>query len=266
VTSPYEGLAGIYDRRRPSYPEEAVRAVAALATRAAPSGMALDVGCGTGIFTRLLAVALPQSFTVLGVEPSADMRETATARSDPGGHTRFTAGHAEALPVAPGSVVLVTAATAAHWFDRPRFYAEAARALAPSGALAIVENKRRWWDSAAAADYEAILEAHVPGYRRGTHPALDGGFVAMDYEAEVAAHPAFGAATSSLWTWQMEFTHAAFVEFSRSSTIMQRAIARASAAVIDAALAAFLDRHAADGLVTVPYRTQVVAAHPIGTR
>jgi SAM-dependent methyltransferase len=239
-----------------------VGAVAALATSAAAAGMALDVGCGTGIFTRLLAAALPPGFTVVGIEPSADMRATAASRADPAGRTRFAAGRAEALPVAARSVALVTAATAVHWFDRPRFYAEAARALVPAGALAIVENKRRWWDSAALAAYETILETHVPGYRRGTHPARAGAFVDMDYEADLAADPAFAAPQSTTWPWQMEFARAAFVEFARSSTIMQRAIARASAPVIDRALDDFLDRHAPDGVVVVPYRTQVVAAHP----
>jgi hypothetical protein len=151
-----------------------------------------------------------------------------------------------------------------HWFDRQHFYAEAARALARTGALAIVENKRRWWDSAALAAYEVILEAHVPGYRRGTHPdpAHPDGFAEMDYAAELAAAPGFAAPSESTWLWQMEFTRPAFVEFARSSTIMQRAIARASAPVIDRALADFLDCHASGGSVIVPYRTQLIAARP----
>jgi ubiquinone/menaquinone biosynthesis C-methylase UbiE len=261
----YEGIAGIYDRRRPSYPEAAVAAVAAFA-RAATDGAAtvLDVGCGTGIFTRLLAAALPAGFAVVGIEPRADMRAAAAARADPTGRTRFVAGRAEALPVAAGGAILATAATAVHWFDRRHFYAEAARALAPAGALAVVENKRRWWDSPALAAYEAILEAHVPGYRRGTHPdpAHPGSFADMDYVAELAAAPGFAPPIESTWLWQTEFTRPAFVEFARSSTIMQRAIARASAPVIERALEDFLDRHATGGIVVVPYRTQLVAARP----
>src|SRR5262245_46008870 len=207
----YEGLAGIYDKRRPSYPEDAVRAVAALAIATARAGTVLDVGCGTGIFTRLLAAALPEGFALVGAEPSADMRATALARADGGGRLRFVAGQAEALPAAPASVVLVTVATAVHWFDRPRFYAEAARVLVPGGALAVVENKRRWWNSEALAAYEAILETHVPGYRRGTHPdpAHPDGFADMDYVADLAAAPGFAPPTEQAWLWQMEFTRAA---------------------------------------------------------
>ncbi len=194
--SAYDGLADLYDRRRPSYPADAVRAVAALASAASPSGNVLDVGCGTGIFTRLLAAALPDAFSVTGVEPGADMRATAAARSEAGGRIRFVAGSAEALPAASQSIALVTAATAAHWFDRPKFYAEAARVLAPGASLALVQNERRWWDSAALAEYETILEGLVPGYRRGMHPAAGGGYAVADYAAELSAKALFAAPES----------------------------------------------------------------------
>ena len=96
----YDGLAPIYDRRRPSHPAEAVRAVASLATAAAPSGSVLDVGCGTGIFTRLLAAELPDAFSITGVEPSADMRATAAARFEVSPRIRFVAGRPRRFPPA----------------------------------------------------------------------------------------------------------------------------------------------------------------------
>jgi SAM-dependent methyltransferase len=256
--SAYEGLAALYDRRRPSYPAEAVHAVASLA--AAPSGSVLDVGCGTGIFTRLLAAALPDAFSVTGVEPSADMRATAAARSDSGPRIRFVAGSAEALPVASQSTALVTAATAAHWFDRPRFYAEAARVLASGGSMALVQNERRWWDSAGLAEYETILESLVPGYRRGSHPDADGGFSVADFAAELSASASFAAPESRIWDWEMRFDGAAFVEFSQSSSIVQRAIARTSRDTLRRALDGLLERHAASGSFAVQYRTKVVTA------
>ena len=36
-----------------------------------------------------------------------------------------------------GAVDLITAATAAHWFDMPRFWAEAAKILKPGGSVII---------------------------------------------------------------------------------------------------------------------------------
>lgn len=42
------------------------------------------------------------------------------------------------LPFADGSVDLLTAASAAHWFDPPRFLAEASRVLKPRGCIALL--------------------------------------------------------------------------------------------------------------------------------
>ena len=44
---------------------------------------------------------------------------------------------AENLPLPSGSVDLVTTGLAYHWFDQPRFLAEARRVLKPEGWLAI---------------------------------------------------------------------------------------------------------------------------------
>jgi len=256
----YDGLAPIYDRRRPSYPAEAVRAVASLATAAAPSGSVLDVGCGTGIFTRLLAAELPDAFSITGVEPSADMRATAAARFEVSPRIRFVAGQAEALPARTQSIALVTAATAAHRFDRPPFYAEAARVLAPGGSMALVQNERRWWDSSGLAEYETILESLVPDYRRGSHPDAKGGFSVSDFAAELSTNALFATPVSRIWNWEMRFDRDAFVEFSLSSSIVQRAVARTSRDTVGRALDSLLDRHSRNGSIAVQYRTKVVAA------
>lgn len=46
-------------------------------------------------------------------------------------------GTAEELPFPDGSVDLLTAASAAHWFDAERFIKEAVRVLKPRGCLAL---------------------------------------------------------------------------------------------------------------------------------
>ena len=47
-------------------------------------------------------------------------------------------GPAEDLPFQDGSVDLLTAASAAHWFDQSRFLAEASRVLKPRGCMALL--------------------------------------------------------------------------------------------------------------------------------
>ncbi|CRK23748.1 S-adenosylmethionine-dependent methyltransferase CRG1 like protein [Verticillium longisporum] len=102
----------------------------------------VDLGCGPGTATRELS---PYFENALGLDPSAGM--IATAR-DMGGITsidtpvRFEVGSAEDLgsdlnpTVADGSVDLIAAATAAHWFDMDRFWARAVRVLRPGGTVA----------------------------------------------------------------------------------------------------------------------------------
>lgn len=111
----------------------------------------VDVGCGTGQATQHLA---PYFAHAIGLDPSEGMISTArTAAQQPGDPPiRFEVSAAEALgadlapAVADGSVDLVTAATAAHWFDMPRFWAAAARALRPGGTVAL------WARAAFAVD------------------------------------------------------------------------------------------------------------------
>ncbi|KAL2109159.1 hypothetical protein VUR80DRAFT_2880 [Thermomyces stellatus] len=102
----------------------------------------LDVGCGPGNVARALA---PRFTRAIGIDPSEGM--IAIARSLGGsssaGPIRFEISTAEDLgsslspPVSDGSVDLVTAATAAHWFDMPAFWARAARILKPGGSVAL---------------------------------------------------------------------------------------------------------------------------------
>ena len=121
------GGAG-YARYRPDYPPALATALAALAP---DRGLAVDVGCGNGQFTRLLAGSFD---AVAGVDPSAD--QIAHAVPDP--RVTYHQAPAEALPLPDGCAALVTATQAAHWFDLPAFYAEARRIAAPGAVIALV--------------------------------------------------------------------------------------------------------------------------------
>jgi SAM-dependent methyltransferase len=107
----------------------------------------LDVGCGPGIATRSLA---PLFNTAVGIDPSEGMISTARSLVGGGAATstsqqpiRFEVSSAEDLganlspPVEDGSVDLIVAATAAHWFDMPSFWRRAAQVLKPGGTVAL---------------------------------------------------------------------------------------------------------------------------------
>ena len=119
--------AALYARHRPTYPRELFEY---LTTVAPGRTCALDVGTGSG----QAAVALAEHFaTVPAIDPSAEQLAHAAA------HPRVTyqVGGAERLPMVDGSVDLILAAQAAHWFELDAFFAEARRVLRPRGVVAI---------------------------------------------------------------------------------------------------------------------------------
>ncbi len=124
-----------YDAARPSYPLAAVERIVADLELGARSRV-IDLGAGTGIFTRLLA---PYVGEVLAVEPSASMRE-ALASASP--EISVREGRDDAIPVEDGWADAVVVAQAFHWFDAPRALAEIARVLRPGGGLGLVWNER----------------------------------------------------------------------------------------------------------------------------
>jgi SAM-dependent methyltransferase len=252
--SPYDGLAGGYDQARPDYPP------AALAILPVQAGdLVADTGAGTGIFSRQLARSFPEA-QIVGVEPGADMRRTAEAASLELPNLRFVAGAAEALPFPDRCLALVTAATAAHWFDRPLFYAQAFRCLRDGGWLAIVQNVRRWWDSPFLLAYEELHEQTVPGYRRGTFPAGSGRYAPIDAAGELRAHDGAGDVQEHAFRWEMPMTRDAFIALSLSSTITRRAIEQIGEASYLARLTQVLDGYKTSGGFDVPYVTTVVMA------
>ncbi len=117
-----------YARFRPVYPAELSRRLAELSPG---RGHAADVGCGTGQLTVQLAGHFDK---VTGIDPSAAQ----LASAEPHPRIAWVAGNAEGLPLPDGSIDLVAAAQAAHWFDLPAFYREVRRVAARDGLLALI--------------------------------------------------------------------------------------------------------------------------------
>ncbi|XP_040212034.1 putative methyltransferase DDB_G0268948 [Rana temporaria] len=97
-----------------------------------PYGFAVDVGCGTGQNTRVLA---PYFKKVLGVDISeAQIEEAKKAMGSP--NVTYSACPAEEMSVGDASVDLLTACVSAHWFNIEKFVKEVDRVLKPGGCLA----------------------------------------------------------------------------------------------------------------------------------
>src|ERR1700722_16791170 len=152
-----------YDRARPSYPADLVDRIIA----ASPGRDVLDVGCGTGIASRLFRAA---GCTVLGVDPDPRMAELARR-----GGTAAEVARFEDWDPAGRSFDAVIAAQAWHWVDPVAGAARAAPALRPEGRLTV------FWNAfePPAALREAFGEVYqrvLPGAPFGEfwkRPALD---------------------------------------------------------------------------------------------
>ncbi|CAM3647747.1 class I SAM-dependent methyltransferase [Nocardiopsis rhodophaea] len=258
-TQRFNDLAGLYERFRPSYPRAALDRITAYvragtAARSGVPALLIDVGAGTGISARALRAAFGPEPEIIGVEPGVGMRTTAESEHGPGGpreamDIRFIEGTAESLPAANGTASLVMAAQAAHWFDRPAFYAEAVRVLRPGGAVALMANDKDGERSALVDEYETFLERHGDGYSRHYRD--------IDFAAELNRMDGLGDPDDSATPWVRTLEPDAFIGLAMSTTMMQPVVRRLGQERISAELRALLERHGATTQVELAYVTRL---------
>ncbi len=143
--SRFTGLADIYAQYRPTYPAVAIDYVIACCNLTSASILA-DIGCGTGISSRLFAGS---GLQVIGIEPNTGMRQKAEA--EPTNVIRYQDGTAEATGLADQSVDVVLAAQAFHWFKADDAFREFQRILKPGGWVVLLWNERDESDPFTAA-------------------------------------------------------------------------------------------------------------------
>jgi ubiquinone/menaquinone biosynthesis C-methylase UbiE len=161
----FTGAADLYDKHRPSYPPALVDWIL-MQARLEPGARIADVGCGTGISTRLFA---ERGYEVFGVDPNQAMLERARAA---GGPARYVCGEAAATSLPDASVGLVTVAQAFHWFDMAAALVEFRRILRAGGCCAAFWNIRQL-AAGFMAEYDRVLlefsrEYHVLGQHEET--------------------------------------------------------------------------------------------------
>lgn len=126
--NPFSEGSADYAKHRPNYP---MRLVELLAAGCESRDLAVDVGCGNGQLSGLLS----HHFTrVIATDVSASQIKQATSHSA----IDYRCEAAEAISVESGSVNLLVAAQAAHWFDLPTFYQEVIRVAAPNAVIALL--------------------------------------------------------------------------------------------------------------------------------
>jgi len=143
--------AATYAAFRPTYPRELFEFVAQCAPR---HDLAWDCATGSG----QAAVALADDFArVIATDSSAKQ----LAHAPPHARIEYRVAPAEDCGLPDHCADAITVAQALHWFDLPRFYAEAHRVLAPGGALVV------WSYNDALLD-DPTLDAELQRYNGTT--------------------------------------------------------------------------------------------------
>jgi ubiquinone/menaquinone biosynthesis C-methylase UbiE len=161
----FDLAADAYETGRPDYPDEvALHFVKVF--RLSHNSKVLDLGAGTGKFTRVLQRILKSS--VLALEPVPAMRRM-LAQMVPGADV--VAGMAERIPFRNSSFDAVVIAQAFHWFSSSESLKEIHRVLRTGGGLGLVWNVR---DSSLSwvKELNKVIDRYV---RRKKIPRYKGG-------------------------------------------------------------------------------------------
>lgn len=168
-----------YARFRPEYPEQLVTFLTSVSP---DTGLAVDIGCGSGQLTKLLAYHYA---SVIGLDASADQLEHATH----GERIRYQQANAEALPLGDHSVDLITCAQAAHWFDLPRFYDEVRRVCRDYGIVALIAYGVPTLPAPLNERFRRFYDDEIGPFWPAERKLVDSGYAALDFPFEEILAP-----------------------------------------------------------------------------
>ncbi|ANW02943.1 hypothetical protein LMTR13_25055 [Bradyrhizobium icense] len=197
---------------------------------------------------------------IIGVEPNLDMLQVAMETMPPDLQVSFQSASAEQLPFQQASLSALVSATAAHRFDRKKFFGEVARTVQSGGMLALVHNRHRYWDSDALTEFHGFIESCVPGYRRGTFTIKNGGYSNVDFRSELLEDPRFSDVKVRSWEWDFETNLEHFIITGVSTSIVQRSAEVVGRSTVVEFLRDLFRRYSIDGLLKQPYVTEVTCA------
>jgi ubiquinone/menaquinone biosynthesis C-methylase UbiE len=135
----FTGLATDYSQHRPDYSGSVIDALLGLLGKPAKDIDFVDVGAGTGIWTRMIAARGVAS--VVAVEPNADMRQNGMAYTKPS-KIIWREGSGEHTGLTDACCDWLTMASSFHWTDFDQAMREFHRVLRPGGRFTALWNPR----------------------------------------------------------------------------------------------------------------------------
>lgn len=158
-----------YVKHRPGYPSEVLDLFKSELGLTANSVVA-DIGSGTGISARQF---LEFGCTVIGVEPNDAMRAAAENYLKDFPNFRSVKGTSDQTGLENGSVDLVVAAQAFHWFEPISTQKEFARIVKTGGWIVLIWNERQLDTTAFLREYEQFLLKFAKDYSKVRHENID---------------------------------------------------------------------------------------------
>jgi ubiquinone/menaquinone biosynthesis C-methylase UbiE len=243
ATKRFSSRVNDYVRYRPGYPLEVI---SFLQTECGlkREHVVADVASGTGIFTGML---LKNGNRVFAVEPNPEMRAAGEKFLASFSNLTSVAGTAEATTLSSHCVDLVTAAQAAHWFDRQKARSEFVRILKPGGWTVLVWNERKTDGTAFLQDYEQLLLTYGTDYREVRHERTT---------AEIAEFFAPATFKERVFAMTQELDHSSLKGRLLSSSYTPQA-GHPNYAPMLAELRRILEAHQLNGHVSLVYDTRV---------
>lgn len=159
----FTGLAKDYSQHRPDYCPSVLKALLGLLGKPTAEIDFVDVGAGTGIWTRMVHDAGVRTATA--VEPNDDMRNNGIADSQ---HTavRWLAGSAETTGLPNASADWLSMASSFHWANFDTATQEFHRVLRPGGRFTALWNPRLIEENPMLVEIEAHLDTLRPNIKR----------------------------------------------------------------------------------------------------
>ena len=194
----FDDVAEAYDAARPGYPPELVDA--ALARGGIAEGArVVEVGCGTGKLTELLAA---RGLEVDAVDPGPNMIEAARRRVGDAAHVRYHVARFEEADLPAGAYAALFSATAFHWVEPAVGWRKAAALLEPGGVLALLLHcgVRDEQSDELEAEFRATLRRYAPEVE-ATLPS------SRALQELLAGADARRANASAVWDWLMAERH-----------------------------------------------------------
>ena len=218
----FDEVPGLYDRVRPTYPDELFADLVAI-TGIHKGSAVLEVGCGTGQATGSLAAL---GFSVTAVEPGPGMANLARQRMSGFDNVGVETSTFEDWDDRGRRFDLLVAAASWHWVDPAVGWPKAHGVLVPGGWMALIGYVvvRRPGEPEVYSETADLHERYCPGNPDWGHPPLEDEVRATDQGWGLVEDPGplFGPTVVRWYPVVQWFDGAGFSDLLRSNSIYRR--------------------------------------------